>query len=137
MGLVFDYNLDDHDLQSFETYELNPKFKEHKLRPFEKADILAGHKFEIDDKMMANLGETLKSFDHLKHDIKHVIGLTSGNAPDIPQDQAIKKMTENQFHILEGLNLIQQKMGLEQTPGKHGETKEELTSMRSKLEGFG
>lgn len=41
---------DDHDIHSFETYELNPAPKEAApLRPHEKEDIESGHKFEFDD----------------------------------------------------------------------------------------
>ena len=38
-------------MHSFETYELNPKPREHKLRPYEDADIKKGNAFKMDDKM--------------------------------------------------------------------------------------
>ena len=42
---------DDHDLFSFETYEIYPFKKEHKTRPFEDADIKKGREFKMDDKV--------------------------------------------------------------------------------------
>ncbi len=43
--------LDDHDIYSFETYELNPAAKGKKYRPGEQADIASGKEFKMDDKM--------------------------------------------------------------------------------------
>ena len=43
--------LDDHDILSFEVYELNPPPKEKVFRPKEKEDIDNGKEFKIDEAM--------------------------------------------------------------------------------------
>ena len=40
---------DDHDILTFETYELDPVKQEHKLRPHEQEDIDQGHAFKMND----------------------------------------------------------------------------------------
>ncbi|KAI8914140.1 concanavalin A-like lectin/glucanase domain-containing protein [Gorgonomyces haynaldii] len=96
---------DDHDVYSFEVYELNPIKREHKLRPHEKEDIAAGKAFKMEESY--------------KQEIKKVeeIVQSTETKQEIPilDAQSIVKIEENQWRIIEALNLIEQKMGQPQT----------------------
>ncbi|KAJ3274061.1 hypothetical protein HDV01_003554 [Terramyces sp. JEL0728] len=94
---------DDHDIHSFETYELNPEKREHKLRPHEKEDIAAGHEF----KMQKEYEQKIKKIEEEVEKAQKIAELHEEFGP-----QSVQQIEENQFHILEALNLIQDKLAI-------------------------
>ncbi|KAJ3251277.1 hypothetical protein HK103_002547 [Boothiomyces macroporosus] len=94
---------DDHDIHSFETYELNPEKREHKMRPHEQEDIAAGHEF----KMQKEYEQKIKKIEEEVEKAQKIAELHEefGINP-----QSVQQIEENQFHILEALNLIQDKL---------------------------
>jgi hypothetical protein len=95
---------DDHDFHSFETYELNPApKKEQPLRPFEKEEMDKGHAFELDSKLMEKIKKTEEVVEEAQGDDDDDEEL--GNSM-----LSIAHLEQNQFHILEALNLIQDKL---------------------------
>lgn len=99
---------DDHDLFSFETYELRPPAKEKHLRPFEKEDIAQGKEFKMDEKMQKKIEEYDQKISEEDMEVE-------GENPEeaaVFNAETVLRIEENQFHILEALNLIETKLGV-------------------------
>ncbi|KAI8925188.1 concanavalin A-like lectin/glucanase domain-containing protein [Entophlyctis helioformis] len=113
-------DMDDHDVLSFETYELNPKLREHKNRPFEEEEIAKGRKFKMDDSLQKEIERAEEKVRKLKEkeeglSDKQTLAASIGFTPE-----SIVKIEENQFRMIEALNLIEQKLG--QPPTQHAES---------------
>nr|KAJ3417432.1 hypothetical protein HK105_001023 [Polyrhizophydium stewartii] len=98
---------DDHDIESFELYEYNPPPREHKMRPNEEEDIAKGRKFHMDDTLRAEI-------KHAEEDVRHLREAEAEAEGDHEEEgvnsQSVQKLEENQFKIIEALNLIEQKL---------------------------
>jgi hypothetical protein len=95
---------DDHDFHSFETYELNPAPKSEKhLRPFEKEDISKGKEFKMNDDFLKKIKET-------ESKVKDVMEKEQDKANGAVTMESYQRLEENQFHIIEALETIQDKL---------------------------
>ncbi|KAJ3279061.1 hypothetical protein HK104_001814 [Borealophlyctis nickersoniae] len=99
---------DDHDVLSFETYELNPpkppkqvEHERHTMRPHEK-EVSKGEEFKLSEEMKHKI-ETTEHAVHEAQQQEHV--------PETLNPQVISHMMENQFRIIEALNVLEHKMG--------------------------
>jgi hypothetical protein len=99
---------DDHDIHSFETYELNPAPKgESPLRPFEKEDIAKGHEFHLTEEMKTKIQEA----EHVQTEPKE--------PPQAMTENVVRLLEENQFHILEGIQSIQDRLEIKPLSLEH------------------
>ncbi|KAJ2998681.1 hypothetical protein HDV02_004212 [Globomyces sp. JEL0801] len=96
---------DDHSFYSFEAYELDPKpKKDNPSRPHEKEDIAAGNEFKMTDKLRQKIIETEKEI------MKDYVAKEEPIEEPQLTAQTVRQLEENQFHIIEALNLIQDKL---------------------------
>ncbi|KAJ3302971.1 hypothetical protein HDV03_004423 [Kappamyces sp. JEL0829] len=132
--------LDDHDVYSFETYELYPAGKEKHFRPHEQEDISQGREFKLDEQMIEKIEKYEKEIHHQEETVAEG---ESFNEEELPafNPELILKLEENQFHILAAINSIEDKLGIttanhaasaSQT-GLEARIKEELQALRSEL----
>jgi hypothetical protein len=100
---------DDHDIHSFETYELNPAPKgEQPLRPFEKEDVAQGKEFHFTEEM--------------KQKIHHVEEQVRQEPEPVSQgitENVVRLLQENQFHILQGIESIQDRLEIKPVSMDH------------------
>lgn len=95
------YGLDDHDILSFETFELNPAPKSPDRRPEDRAR----HEFKMDKAME----DKIKFFEHELEEEEELQIENGGGSDNIAALTAVTvaRLEESQFHILESLDLIQ------------------------------
>jgi hypothetical protein len=98
---------DDHDIHSFEVYDLNPAARTvDPKRPTEEAHIKAGHEFKMNEEIKEKIKKTegrIRSYEkeHEDHD-------------DHFDDHAISVLEENQFKIIESLNILLARVDIDQ-----------------------
>jgi hypothetical protein len=94
---------DDHDFHSFEVYELNPLPKgTQPERPFEKQDIADGKEFKMTETLFDKIKET-------ENKVMEVFAKDQVKQGAVTME-SVTKLVENQFHILEALETIQDKL---------------------------
>ncbi|KNC96134.1 uncharacterized protein SPPG_08521 [Spizellomyces punctatus DAOM BR117] len=104
---------DDHDIHSFEVYELEPKSTKAHLRPHEKEHVAKGDEFKMSDdikKMIKKIEDTVES-TRKQWDTEPPTDAINAHMPSV-----IQQLQGNQFHILESLNLILEKIGEPKIP---------------------
>ncbi|KAI8815562.1 concanavalin A-like lectin/glucanase domain-containing protein [Fimicolochytrium jonesii] len=126
---------DDHDLLTFEVYELNPKpIKEHPKRPYEKEHIKKEGEYRLDADMKKMIEKVEKDVETARHEQE---AAQDPNAQFQTLDpHAVQRIEGNQFHIIEALNQIQTKLGEPLTPHSqqpvaHEEQKEHNQQQRA------
>ncbi|KAG0301907.1 hypothetical protein BGZ98_007958 [Dissophora globulifera] len=98
---------DDHDLYSFEVYEVNPSAKEKApLRPHEAEMKRKGVAVEVDAEDKETFEEVQKIVEEQEAKLKEE---TDGPSTPSP-DQMAAEVTETQFRIIESLNTIHNKL---------------------------
>ncbi|KAI9091460.1 legume-like lectin family-domain-containing protein, partial [Phlyctochytrium arcticum] len=99
--------VDDHDIISFETYEINPdqnKKSKPVTRPHEKAHIKAGDTFKLSDDIKKNIEQFEKVVGEAWEQEK------AEDWPETLTPHVIQQLQGNQFHMLEQLNHITKKL---------------------------
>ncbi|KAI8907099.1 legume-like lectin family-domain-containing protein [Powellomyces hirtus] len=101
---------DDHDVISFEVYELNPKIaKKHVERPHEAEHVNKEGVYHLTDDVRQIIERIEAKVDQAR---EQQIQREEPGYQEQPLDShAIEKIEGNQFHIIEALNVIQQKLG--------------------------
>lgn len=126
--------IDDHDIFSLETYELRPPPKEKHLRPHEKEDIAQGKEFKMDEKLQEKIDKFEQKVAEAEEEAEGIVQ----EEVAVFNSDTVLRIEENQFHILEALNLIESKLGV--TPqdmptssefkGASNQINDELKSLR-------
>ncbi|KAJ3404069.1 Protein ERGIC-53, partial [Chytridiales sp. JEL 0842] len=110
---------DDHDIISFETFEVDPPKRNHKKGEKEPEKITDDMQKKIDE-VTKNVQQTTK--------VETEAGKPDGGGyQEAINPHVIQTLEENQFKIIEALNILQQKVGeapIQASSGIHEKTKE-------------
>ncbi|KAJ3390196.1 Dynamin-like GTPase that mediates homotypic ER fusion [Lobulomyces angularis] len=103
MSASTDHLADDHDILSFDAYEYEPEEKKaNPSRPYEPEHIKKEGEFHLDK----NAKEKIKKVEGYSH----IRG--SNEFPDTINSHTIQQLQENQFKIIEALNLVHSKLDI-------------------------
>ena len=130
-ALTSNIGTDDHDMYSFETYQLRPPPKVNQMRPQEEKDIREGKAFKMNDKLQ-------KKIEEYEQKVANEEASEDQNEMYFLNPESISRIEENQFHILEGLNLIESKLGVtpqdmptgQEFRGSQSQISDDLKSLR-------
>ncbi|KAJ3224344.1 Dynamin-like GTPase that mediates homotypic ER fusion [Clydaea vesicula] len=103
MSASTDHLADDHDILSFDAYEYEPEEKKaNPSRPYEPEHIKKEGEFHLDK----NAKEKIKKVEGYSHN------RGSNEFPDTINSHTIQQLQENQFKIIEALNLVHSKLDI-------------------------
>ncbi|KAL7746202.1 hypothetical protein RI367_008459 [Sorochytrium milnesiophthora] len=97
---------DDHDILSFETYEINPPAREHHKRPLEDQKIKAGQEFHLKEEAKEHFAEIEKKAQEMLQKQETPAGQTSAGIPETLTTELIQFVRATQLQILEKLNTM-------------------------------
>ncbi|KAG0334138.1 hypothetical protein BG004_000540 [Podila humilis] len=122
---------DDHDLYSFEVYEVNPPAKTQKpLRPHEEEMIRKGEEVKVDEQDRDIFEEVQKLVESQEEKIKEE---TEGSTP-LSAAQVAQTVGDTQFRIIESLNNIHNKLETLGAPAQPPEsTSKSLEEIKHKV----
>ncbi|KAJ3089783.1 hypothetical protein HK102_005510 [Quaeritorhiza haematococci] len=128
---------DDHDLYSFEAYEVNPKPRtDLPDRPHEQEFKAKGEEYHLTEEAKKKIQQVEKKVEEVRHeDVAQQEGEEAVNV------HSIRKLQENQFKIIEALNIIERKIGEKPIPnafdsssGSSGVDSSHIEALSSKLQ---
>ncbi|KAJ3168949.1 hypothetical protein HDU88_001276 [Geranomyces variabilis] len=118
---------DDHDVMSFEVYELNPKAVKHPERPHEAEIVKKEGAFQISDDVKSLIERIERKVDQARE--QQVAREEPAN--DVLDAHAFEKLEGNQFHIIEALNMIQHRLG--EQPISHDPNDKERAAVQHEM----
>ncbi|KAH9257098.1 hypothetical protein BASA81_004648 [Batrachochytrium salamandrivorans] len=119
---------DDHDIFSLEVFEINAKPHEKVFRPNEKEDIAKGKKFAMDDQLRKEVKEAQEKVRKVTKAEEVKAGKEEATTVGV-DSISVKKIEENQAHIVESLNTILKKVS-DVTLGTNTQSTKDSTSIQ-------